>query len=434
MRILIAGGGGREHALAWRLGRDHDVSAIVCAPGNAGIAGVARIAPVDPAQPDALLALAASESIDLTVVGPELPLDRGVVDRFRDAGRRIFGPPRAAAQLECSKVFAKGFMARHGIPTARYRVVESAADARALIRSGEFGFPVVLKADGLAAGKGVVVAASAAEADAAIRAAMEDAQFGAAGARLVIEECLEGPEVSFFALCDGTRALPIATAQDHKRIFDDDKGPNTGGMGAFSPSPLVDAAMDARIMREIVEPVLRGMRAEGTEYRGFLYCGLMLTCAGPKVIEYNVRFGDPEAQAVMPLIGGELLPLLAAAADGNLSGHRVTRRDEASVGVVLAAGGYPGPVTNGAVISGLDEASRVDGVTVFHAGTALRDGRMVTAGGRVLTVVATGAGYRTAIDRAYHAVSLISFDGMQYRRDIGAKTLSSSQEIRRSRD
>jgi phosphoribosylamine---glycine ligase len=432
MRVLIAGGGGREHALAWRLSRDPGVSAIVCAPGNAGIANVARLAPVDPAQPDALLALADRERIDLTVIGPELPLDRGVVDRFRAEGRRIFGPPRAAAQLECSKAFAKGFMARHGIPTARYRVSESAADARRVIASGEFGFPVVLKADGLAAGKGVVVAANAAEAEGAIRAAMEDAQFGAAGARLVIEECLEGPEVSFFALCDGTRAIPIASAQDHKRIFDGDAGPNTGGMGAFSPSPLVDAALQARVMREVVDPVLRGMRAEGTEYRGFLYCGLMLTCAGPKVIEYNVRFGDPEAQAVMPLVGGDLLPLVAASADGDLSASRVTLREAVSVGVVLAAAGYPGPVQGGAPISGLDEASRVADVTVFHAGTAVRDGRIVTAGGRVLSVVATAPDYQSAIDRAYEAVSLISFDGMQYRRDIGVKALRSSQETRRS--
>jgi phosphoribosylamine--glycine ligase len=423
MRILIAGGGGREHALAWRLSRDPGVSALLCAPGNAGIAAVARLAAVDPADPDALVALAARESIDLTIIGPELPLDRGVVDRFRDAGRRIFGPPRAAAQLECSKVFAKGFMARHGIPTARYRVCDSAAAARAVIASGEFGYPVVLKADGLAAGKGVVVAAGAAEADAAIRAAMEDAQFGAAGARLVIEECLTGPEVSFFALCDGTRAIPIASAQDHKRIFDGDEGPNTGGMGAFAPSPLVDAAMQARVMREVVEPVLAGMRAEGTEYRGFLYCGLMLTCAGPKVIEYNVRFGDPEAQAVMPLIGGALLPLLQAAADGDLSRHRVALADGVSVGVVLAAPGYPGPVRSGAAIAGLDAASALDGVVVFHAGTAARDDRIVTAGGRVLTVVATAPGYAAAIARAYEAVSLISFDGMQYRRDIGRKAL-----------
>ena len=423
MRVLIAGGGGREHALAWRLARDPGITNLVCAPGNAGVAPVARLVSVDPADPEALLALADREAIDLTVIGPELPLDRGVVDRFRAAGRRIFGPSRAAAQLECSKVFAKGFMARHGIPTARYRVCESSAEARAVLASGEFGLPVVLKADGLAAGKGVVVATTAEEAHAAVRAAMDDGQFGAAGARLVIEECLVGPEVSFFALCDGTRAIPIASAQDHKRIFDGDEGPNTGGMGAFSPSPLVDAAMQAQILREAVEPVLRGMRAEGTEYRGFLYCGLMLTCNGPRVIEYNVRFGDPEAQAVMPLIDGELLPLLAAVADGDLGASRVALRDQVSVGVVLAAAGYPGPVKTGVPILGLDAAARVPDVVVFHAGTALRDGRIVTAGGRVLTVVATGADYASAIARAYEAVSLISFEGMQYRRDIGAKAL-----------
>src|SRR5262245_36772206 len=424
MKVLVVGSGGREHALAWRLSRDPGITSLVCAPGNAGIASVARLAAVDPSDPDELLALAERESIDLTVVGPEAPLDRGVVDRFRAAGRRIFGPPRAAAQLECSKVFAKGFMARHGIPTARYRICDSSADARAAVASGQFGFPVVLKADGLAAGKGVVVAADRAEADAAIAAAMDERQFGDAGARLVIEECLTGPEVSFFALCDGARAIPIASAQDHKRIFDDDRGPNTGGMGAFAPSPLVDAGTEAQILREIVDPVLRGMRAEGTEYRGFLYAGLMMTCAGPKVIEYNVRFGDPEAQAVMPLVGGDFVALLAAAADGDLTGRRGELRDETSVGVVLASAGYPGSVKSGVPISGLDEAARVPGVTVFHAGTAVRDDRIVTAGGRVLTVVGTGADYESAIDRAYRAVSLISFDGMQYRRDIGRKALS----------
>jgi len=424
MKILVAGSGGREHALCWRLSRDSEATALVAAPGNPGIAAHATLAAIDPADPDALLALAERESIDLTVIGPELPLDRGVVDRFRAAGRRIFGPPRAAAQLECSKVFAKGFMARHGIPTARYRVCETSVDARALVASGEFGFPVVLKADGLAAGKGVVVARDRAEAEDAIRAAMDDRQFGAAGARLVVEECLTGPEVSFFALCDGTRAIPIASAQDHKRIFDYDEGPNTGGMGAFSPSPLVDGAMESRIMREIVEPVLRGMRAEGTDYRGFLYAGLMMTCAGPKVIEYNVRFGDPEAQAVMPLVGGELFPLIQAAAAGDLGSGQVRLNAGVSVAVVLASAGYPGTVTGGVVIHGLDAASRVPDVTVFHAGTARRDGEIVTAGGRVLTVVATGSEYRTAINRAYDAVRLISFDGMQYRHDIGRKALA----------
>jgi phosphoribosylamine--glycine ligase len=436
MRVLIAGGGGREHALAWRLSRDPRVSALFCAPGNPGIAAVATTMPVDPADPEALLALSARASIDLTVVGPELPLDRGVVDRFRGAGRRILGPPRAAAQLECSKVFAKAFMARHGIPTARYRVCDNARDARAILASGEFGFPVVLKADGLAAGKGVVVAGGADDADAAVRAAMEERRFGDAGARLVIEECLTGPEVSFFALCDGTRAIPIASAQDHKRIFDDDRGPNTGGMGAFAPSPLVDAGLQAEILRDIVEPVLRGMRADGTEYRGFLYAGLMLTCAGPKVIEYNVRFGDPEAQVVMPLVGGDFLSLLSAAADGRLDGAQVALDPGASVGVVLAARGYPGPVETGAPIAGLDAASRLPGVQVFHAGTAVRDGRIVAAGGRVLTVVAAGREYRDAIDRAYEAVDRISFDGMQFRRDIGRKALeitrSSNPQITKS--
>ena len=429
MRVLVAGAGGREHALAWRLSREPGVTALYCAPGNVGIAAVAELVPIDAADPAALVAFAERASIDLTIIGPELPLDRGVVDLFRAASRRVLGPPRAAAQLECSKAFAKGFMARHGIPTARYRVCDSAAEARAAIESGEFGLPVVLKADGLAAGKGVVVAADRAEADAAIRAAMEDHQFGAAGARLVIEECLVGPEVSFFALCDGTRATPITSAQDHKRIFDGDQGPNTGGMGAFAPSPLMDVAMQATVMAEIVDPVLRGMRAEGTEYRGFLYAGLMMTCAGPKVIEFNVRFGDPEAQAVMPLIDGELLPLLAAAADGDLGNRRVTLKSGVSVGVVLASAGYPATSTSGVAIGGLYPASQIPGVTIFHSGTAMGDKRIVTAGGRVLTVVGTGASYQDAIDRAYQGVSAIKFDGMQYRRDIGQRAIVSNSTI-----
>jgi phosphoribosylamine--glycine ligase len=426
MKVLVVGSGGREHALAWRLSRETGVTELFCAPGNVGIAPVAELVPLNNASgdPEELLTFATRHAIDLTVIGPELPLDRGVVDRFRAAGRRVFGPPRAAAQLECSKVFAKGFMARHGIPTARYRVCESAAGAREAIASGEFGFPVVLKADGLAAGKGVVVAADRAEADAAIRAAMEEQQFGAAGARLVIEECLVGPEVSFFALCDGTRAIPITSAQDHKRIFDGDHGPNTGGMGAFAPSPLLDASSEAAVMAGIIEPVLRGMRAEGTEYRGFLYAGLMMTGAGPKVIEYNVRFGDPEAQAVMPLIDGELLPLLVAAADGDLGDRRVALTSGVSVGVVLASAGYPGKATSGVPIDGLDPASQLPGVTIFHSGTALADNRIVTAGGRVLTVVGTAPTWQDAIDRAYQGVSAIEFEGMQYRRDIGRKALS----------
>jgi phosphoribosylamine--glycine ligase len=429
MRVLVVGSGGREHALVARLAADPGVEAVVCAPGNPGIARIAAIAPVDVSNPDALLAIAGRERIDLTVVGPELPLDRGVVNRFQAAGRRIFGPSRLAAQLECSKAFAKDFMARHGVPTARYRVCTDAGTARRVIASGEFGLPVVVKADGLAAGKGVVVAATTAEADDAIRAAMEEQQFGDAGASLVIEECLTGPEVSFFAICDGTRAMPLTSAQDHKRIFDGDRGPNTGGMGAFAPSPLVDEAMRSRIMREIVTPVVEGMRAEGVEYRGFLYAGLMMTCDGPKVIEFNVRFGDPEAQVVMPLMSGEIAPQLAAAAEGALLHTPITLRDEVAVGVVLASGGYPGSVTSGRPIAGIDAAEQVDGVKVFHAGTAIKDGGLVTAGGRVLTVVATASDYTHAIARAYQAVDRIAFDGMQYRRDIGAKAVQATRSV-----
>jgi phosphoribosylamine--glycine ligase len=306
MKVLVVGSGGREHALVKALARDRRITRLACAPGNPGIQDDAELIAIGADNVPALAALARDERFDLTVVGPEAPLDRGIVDRFRGDGLRIFGPSRAAAQLECSKAFAKDFMTRHGIPTARYRVCDAAGEAHAIVARGELGLPIVIKADGLAAGKGVVVAATRAEADAAIAASMEARQFGDAGARVVVEECLSGPEVSFFALCDGRIATPIGTAQDHKRIFDDDEGPNTGGMGAFSPSPLADAALDARVMNEIVAPLMRGMRAEGHEYQGFLYVGLMLTCDGPKVIEFNVRFGDPEAQVVLPLIEHDL--------------------------------------------------------------------------------------------------------------------------------
>ena len=427
MKILVVGSGGREHALAWKLAAEPDVREVLCAPGNPGISQVARTVPVDSADAGRLLELADRERIDLTVVGPELPLDRGIVDLFSSGRRRIFGPSRAAARLECSKVFAKEFMARHGIPTARYRVCDSADAARGLISSGELGFPVVVKADGLAAGKGVVVAADARAAEDAVSAAMEERQFGDAGARVVLEECLVGPEVSFFALSDGKAAIPIASAQDHKRVFDDDRGPNTGGMGAFAPSPLLDSATEARIMREIVDPVIDGMRAEGHEYRGFLYAGLMLTCAGPKVIEFNVRFGDPEAQVVIPMIDGPLAPVLAAAADGALNAASIAVRPDKHVGVVLAARDYPRSGSSGLPILGLADAASLDGVLVFHAGTAERDGQVVTSGGRVLTVVGRDRTYEGAIARAYAAAARISFDGMQYRRDIGRKAVHAGE-------
>lgn len=425
MNILVVGSGGREHALAWKLAAEPAVARVICAPGNAGIARVVGTAPIEAGNIQGLLDLARREAVDLTVVGPELPLDRGIVDRFSAEGQRIFGPAAAAARLECSKVFAKDFMARHGIPTARYRACSSAAEARAILASGELGMPIVVKADGLAAGKGVVVAPDAAAAEAAIAAAMERRQFGAAGDRVVLEECLEGPEVSVFALCDGRRAVMIGSAQDHKRIYDGDQGPNTGGMGAFAPSPLVDPRLADRIMNEIIEPVIGGMRRDGHEYRGFLYAGLMLTCQGPKVIEFNVRFGDPEAQVVLPMIQGELAPMLMAAAEGALPDRSIALDQEKYVGVVLASRGYPQSSQSGAIINGLEQAAALEHVIVFHAGTA-RDaqGSIVTAGGRVLTVVGRGPDYERAIARAYAGVKAIEFDGMQYRTDIGQKALN----------
>jgi len=424
MRVLVLGSGAREHALVARLAADRDVGDLIAAPGNPGIAHFARMNNLDPTDIDAVVALADREQIDLTVVGPEVPLSRGVADRFADEGRLLFGPTAAAARLESSKAFAKAFMARHAVPTARFQTCASIGEAIEVVRSEELGVPVVLKADGLAAGKGVVIAPDRAAAERAVRDAMEDRKFGAAGDRLVIEECLQGPEASYFCICDGRRAVPIGTAQDHKRIFDDDRGANTGGMGAFAPSPLIDEAMSARVMREIVEPVLAGMAAEGHPFRGFLYVGLMLTTGGPKVIEFNVRFGDPEAQVVLPLIDEPLLPLLVAGATGHMSSRAITLGTDRLVGVVLASRGYPDSSESGQPIRGIDQAEAIPGVAVYHAGTATRGHEIVTAGGRVLTVVGRGSDYPEAIARAYEGVAKISFDGMHYRRDIGRKALS----------
>jgi phosphoribosylamine--glycine ligase len=352
-------------------------------------------------------------------------LSLGLADRFIQAGRLLFGPTAAAARLESSKAFAKAFMARHRIPTARFRICESYDEALASVRADEFGLPVVLKADGLAAGKGVVIAEDRAAGEVAIGDAMRQRKFGAAGDRIVIEECLVGPEVSFFAVCDGARAVPIGTAQDHKRIFDDDRGPNTGGMGAFAPSPLVDAALEARIMREIVEPVIAGMAAEGHPFRGFLFVGLMLTMDGPKVIEFNARLGDPETQVILPLIDQPLLPLLVAGASGSLRVSPVRIGMDRMAGVVLASRGYPESSESGQPIEGIEEAEGIPGITVYHAGTARRDRQLVTAGGRVLTVVGRGADFTEAVARAYSGVLHIRFEGMQYRRDIGRRALKS---------
>jgi phosphoribosylamine--glycine ligase len=421
MNVLVIGSGAREHALAWKLASDPHVERLLCAPGNPGIAQVATTVPVSPMAPADLLALARQEAVDLTIVGPEGPLALGIGDLFRAEGLPLLGPTRAAARLETSKAFAKEFMQRHRVPTARYRVCESADAARWAI--DELGLPIVIKADGLAAGKGVVVAHDRETAERAIHAAMVERQFAEAGDRLVVEECLAGREASFFVLTDGERAMHIGSAQDHKPVFEGDQGPNTGGMGAFAPSPLINAPMVDRIMREIVEPTLAGMREEGNPYRGFLYVGLMLTSAGPKVVEFNVRFGDPEAQVILPMVEEHCLDLLLEAARGWLPPRVCRLSPHPHVGVVLASGGYPGAYEKGKPISGLEAAASMPDVYVFHAGTALRDSSVVTDGGRVLTVVGRGRNFETAIDRAYAAARCIAFDGMHLRHDIGQKAL-----------
>lgn len=420
MRILVVGGGAREHALCWKLAGEAGIRQVVCAPGNAGLSQIARCVPVDIGDPSAVLSLVEREQIDLTVVGPEFPLTRGLANVLAEEGHPVCGPTREAAELESSKGFAKDLMARHGVPTARYVICETASAAIDTLRSRRFGYPVVLKADGLAAGKGVVVAPDAASAEASVTQMMVDRRFGDAGARVLVEECLWGREASFFVLTDGERATVLPSAQDHKRAFDEDRGPNTGGMGAFSPSPLIDETMAGRILDDIVFPTLHGMAAQGRPYRGFLYCGLMLTADGPKVIEFNARLGDPETQVILPALGVELLPLLIDAACGRLASGVCRVRPERHVGVVLASGGYPDRFETGHVISGLDGVATLPDVMVFHAGTAQLGSDVVTAGGRVLTVVARGADFASARERAYNAVSGISFDQMHFRRDIAA--------------
>jgi len=405
------------------MSRERTVSDIVCCPGNPGIASVARCIPADPAKPEDVFEIARRERVDLTVVGPEVPLSRGIVDLFARHDRRIIGPTFAAAALESSKAFAKDFMARHHVPTARFRVCDSADEAAREIGHGELGFPLVIKADGLAAGKGVVIAEDRAAAEAAIRDVMLNRKFGASGDRVVLEEFLSGDEASYFVLADGEAFVPLSSAQDHKRIFDNDRGPNTGGMGAFAPSPLVTPDLERRIVDTIVRPVLEGMVSDGQPYRGFLYVGLMLTSDGPKVIEFNVRFGDPEAQVVLPMLDEDLSSLLMDAARGELPRRAARFSTNVHVGVVLAAGGYPDGVETGKVISGLDAAGDVPDTVIFHAATARQNGHFVTAGGRVLTVVGRGPTYRAAVDSAYAAAGHIRFDGMQFRRDIGQKAL-----------
>ena len=417
MRILLVGGGGREHALAWAIAASPLCTTLFCAPGNAGIAKEATCVPIAAEDVDGLVEFARENTIDFVVVGPEAPLVAGLVDRLTDAGIKAFGPTATAAALEGSKGFTKDLCAKYGIPTARYRRFTDAAEAKAYIAAE--GAPIVVKADGLAAGKGVVVAQTVEEAQAAVDSMLTEGGFGAAGASIVVEECLVGPELSFFALCDGETALPLATARDHKRAFDNDEGPNTGGMGAVSPHPLATPELEARIMEEIVQPTLRAMETEGTPFRGILFAGLMLTDRGPQLIEHNVRFGDPECETLLPRLNSDLLTALIAAADGELRHLTLRWRPEAAVTVVMAANGYPGAYRKGSPIQALDQAAVVPGTIVFHAGTRAEDDGTITAqGGRVLAVTALGANIAEARARAYQAVDRIDWPEGFCRRDI----------------
>ena len=419
--VLLIGGGGREHALAWKLAQSPGLGRMIAAPGNPGIAAHARCVPIKDTAIDELVALGQQERPDLVVVGPETPLALGLADRLRAVGLAVFGGGAAAARLESSKVFAKELMARHRIPTARFGTFRDVAAARAHCR--ELGAPLVVKADGLAAGKGVVVCRTLEEADAAVTQCLEARAFGDAGRAVVIEEFLEGEEASFFALSDGTTVLPLTAAQDHKTVWDDDRGPNTGGMGAYSPAPVLDARMQERVMAEIVRPTIAAMAAEGSPYTGVLFVGLMITREGPKVIEFNCRFGDPECQAILPRLEDDLLALLLAAATGKGLPPALAWSERSSVCVVMTSRGYPGRYETGRVITGVEAAAGLAGVNVFHAGTALADGALVTAGGRVLGVQASGADVAGAIRTAYAAVERIRFDGAHYRRDIGHHAL-----------
>ncbi len=425
MKVLVVGGGGREHALVWKIAQSPLVTQLFCAPGNPGTASLAVNVPIKADEIDKLLGFAKSEGIDLTVVGPEQPLSLGIVDLFQEYGMKVFGPSRAAARIEASKAFSKDLMRKYGIPTAAYGVFTEIEPALAFIR--QTGAPIVVKADGLAAGKGVVVAQTVEEANAAVGEMLSGNAFGAAGSRVVIEEFLDGEEASFLAITDGKEVIPLASAQDHKAIYDGDQGPNTGGMGAYSPAPVVTPAVHAAAMEQVVQRAVDGMAAEGCPYRGILYAGLMVKDGAVKTLEFNARFGDPECQPLLMRMQSDLVPLLLAVAEGSLAGSSIEWYDQAAVCVVMAAEGYPGEVATGDVISGLEAADMLEGVTVFHAGTVERDGAVVTSGGRVLGVTARGDTVTDAITQAYRGVSAISWRGLQYRRDIGRKALQRDQ-------
>lgn len=421
MKVLVIGSGGREHALLWKLRQSPRIRQMYCTPGNGGICTAAECIPSDVKSVESLLAVANQIQPDLTVVGPEVPLAAGVVEEFERRGLRIFGPTSAAARLESSKSFAKDFMRRHRIPTAHYAICESTDDVKQAL--SHFHAPVVVKADGLAAGKGVVIAATREEAQQVASEMLAGRVVGEAGGRVVLEEFLEGEEVSFLVLSDGERVTALAAAQDHKRLGEGDTGPNTGGMGAYSTPKLVDAALRDWLISHIARPVIAGMRQEGAEYRGILYCGLIITPRGPMVLEFNARFGDPETQPILMRLDSDLLGAFIASIERRVSDGDFRWSSDSSMCVVLASKGYPGNYESGKEIRGLDEASRIEGVQIFHAGTTQRDGKFYTAGGRVLNVCARGRDLAEAAERAYAAAGKIEFEGVYYRRDIGARTL-----------
>jgi phosphoribosylamine--glycine ligase len=421
MKVLVLGSGGREHALVWKLRQSPRISKLYCAPGNGGITDDAECLPADLKSLDSIVALATRLQPDLTVVGPELPLTLGVVDEFIRRGWRVFGPTQAAARLESSKSFAKEFLQRHHIPTAHFAICDSIEQVRSAL--GHFHTPVVVKADGLAAGKGVVIAKNKEEAASVAAEMLSGKMLGDAGARVVLEECLKGDELSFLVFSDGERVAPLVAAQDHKRVGDGDTGPNTGGMGAYSTADLVDDRMRDWLVNHIARPVVAGMKAEGSEFKGVLYCGLMMTARGPMVLEFNCRFGDPETQPILMRLESDLVEAIEASIEGRVSEGDFKWSKDASVCVVMASGGYPGTFEQGKRIDGLSEADAVEGVKVFHAGTSKRDGICYTAGGRVLGVTARAPDLDTAVERAYEACAKIEFAGAHYRKDIAARAL-----------
>ncbi len=423
MKVLVVGSGGREHAFVWKLSQSSRVTKIFCAPGNAGIARLAKCIDIKADDVDSLLNFAKYEGIDLTVVGPEAPLTKGITDAFIKEGRMIFGVNAAASRLEGSKVFAKEFMLKYGIPTAEYKSFSSYQQAEEYIRLK--GAPVVIKADGLAAGKGVFVAETVEEAINALNVIMKDRAFGDAGDKVIIEQCLKGEEASFMVLIDGETILPLASSQDHKRIFDNDEGPNTGGMGAYSPAPVVTKELEEEIMASIMDPIMKGLAREQIKFRGVLYAGLMICDGKPYVLEFNCRFGDPEAQPILMRLESDLYDVMKATAEGRLDQVNLRWKDATSICVVLSSEGYPGEYAKGRIITGLDAFKGRDDIIVFHSGTAANDsGEFITAGGRVLGVTALGSDIKTAKENAYKAIEKIHFEGMHYRKDIGDRAIN----------